>query len=288
MATLAIKGHATRGKEVIEILETLGGKKKYLFKGDFLGHIYFINQEGCIDQQIRTNEGFDIYTLEEFLEKYPYKVGDKVIVKGLSEYPKIINFMKWVDGDIHYSIDNETWFLPSALQPYKEETMEIKPNQIKNNSAFIDLSNAEYNNVEEIELLCLDKFDVKQDGTKLVLVKKSKYPKSYAECAEVIGWASAYIDGYNGKLIKCLQKLLICRDTYWKIAGEEMGLGKPWEPEYLSKHYIFTIENCGGNIIKNAITDKWRSRVLVFPTEEMCDMFYENFKEMIEVCKELL
>lgn len=31
---LAIKGHPTRGKEVIEILEMLGGKNKFNFKGN--------------------------------------------------------------------------------------------------------------------------------------------------------------------------------------------------------------------------------------------------------------
>ena len=288
MAQLAIKGHNTRGTEVIEILEMLGGINTHNLYGDENYAYYTIDSDNEIKAGIYVfgDEELLIFALEEFLEKCPYKVGDKVIVKGLSEYPKIINFMKWVDGDIHYSIDNETWFLPSALQPYKEETMEIKPNQIKNNSAFIDLSNAEYNNVEEIELLCLDKFDVKQDGTKLVLVKKSKYPKSYAECAEVIGWASAYIDGYNGKLIKCLQKLLICRDTYWKIAGEEMGLDKPWGPDWCSQDSKYIIANKAGVLQRNEVSHY--SRLLAFPTAEIRDTFYENFKELIELCKDFL
>lgn len=33
MANLAIKGHATRGSEVIELLEMLGGINKYKHKG---------------------------------------------------------------------------------------------------------------------------------------------------------------------------------------------------------------------------------------------------------------
>lgn len=40
MANLAIKGHPTRGKEVIEILEMLGGKEKHLFGGNGPGYYY--------------------------------------------------------------------------------------------------------------------------------------------------------------------------------------------------------------------------------------------------------
>ena len=31
-----------------------------------------------------------------------------------------------------------------------------------------------------------------------------------------------------------------------------------------------------------------RNAILAFPTEEMRDAFYENFKDLIEQCKELL
>lgn len=29
-----------------------------------------------------------------------------------------------------------------------------------------------------------------------------------------------------------LQTLLICRNAYWKMAGEQMGFGKSWEPNW--------------------------------------------------------
>jgi hypothetical protein len=38
---LAIKGHQTRGKEVIELLEMMGGNNKYLYDGSD-GFVYFI------------------------------------------------------------------------------------------------------------------------------------------------------------------------------------------------------------------------------------------------------
>ena len=88
MANLAIKGHATRGKEVIEILKILGGKnQKYVYSGKDTLHYYFIdNETGDIRAKLYTDNCWTkviyiIFTLEEFLEKYPYKVGDKILVK---------------------------------------------------------------------------------------------------------------------------------------------------------------------------------------------------------------
>ena len=57
MKQLAIKGHATRGKEVIEILEmlgglfhpTLGGKDEDMYNGAAQDWVYIINREGFID-----------------------------------------------------------------------------------------------------------------------------------------------------------------------------------------------------------------------------------------------
>ena len=127
------------------------------------------------------------------------------------------------------------------------------------------------------------------NAQKIVLEKKkNKYPKSYEECYKIMGvkLSDCYIQGYKSPLLEDLQELLICRDAYWKIAGEEMGLGKPWEPDwgYDDTKYVLFFN-------KNEICHEMMrhtSYVLAFPTEEMRDDFKENFKELIEICKELL
>jgi hypothetical protein len=82
-------------------------------------------------------------------------------------------------------------------------------------------------------------------------------------------------------------RLILCRDTYWKIAGEEMGLGKPWQPNWDDedeyKYGLFRLRNL---IYKD--TAAINPTLLIFPTQEMRDVFYENFKDLIEQCKELL
>lgn len=119
--------------------------------------------------------------------------------------------------------------------------------------------------------------------------KISKYPTSYEECCKITeDVADASLTCFACKLLNDFQKLLLCRDAYWEIAGDAMGLGKPWEPETPSRQYVFVIENVGGKIQKNEITSMMLNRILSFPTEEMRDAFYDNFKNRIESCKTLL
>lgn len=84
MKTLAIHGHPTRGREVIEILEMLGGINKAALGGDSL-YIYYIDCNNRIDLSSKLQDKFVTFHLEEFLQKYPYKVGDNVKFKGLQK-----------------------------------------------------------------------------------------------------------------------------------------------------------------------------------------------------------
>ena len=129
---------------------------------------------------------------------------------------------------------------------------------------------------------------------KIVLEKKKpKYPRTINECREIledatgdeVGWYA--IDGWQFDLLEKMQKLLICRDAYWEIAGEEMGLGRRWKPDWNNDSQFKYIIICRRDKVnKNIYTAK--NCILDFPTEEMRDAFYNNFKELIEECKELL
>ena len=140
------------------------------------------------------------------------------------------------------------------------------------------------------------------NATKIVLEKKRKeYPKTFEECCKILGLLNVdlcfnadYRSFEASKeqwkrlgLMNQFYQLLICRDAYWKIAGEEMRLGNSWKPRwndgYQKKYCIY---NDRDDIQKG----DWHftNSILAFPTEEMRDEFYENFKEEIEICKELL
>lgn len=100
MANLAIKGHPTRCTEVIQLLEMLGGNNANNCYGKYCDRVYYINENGYIDQDftphIEQDTKFIIFSLEEFLEKYPYKVGNKVIAYAegcLAQFT--IQAMRW-------------------------------------------------------------------------------------------------------------------------------------------------------------------------------------------------
>ena len=134
------------------------------------------------------------------------------------------------------------------------------------------------------------------NASKIVLKKKKpKYPQTYEECAEIIvEYTGSDCNpkgcmGYKSTLLTSFQKLLICRDAYWKIAGEEMGLSKDlsWVPDWLCLDPLYVILYQYHDIYK-AEVNGGTSCILAFPTEEMRDIFCEAFKEYIEKCKELL
>lgn len=139
---------------------------------------------------------------------------------------------------------------------------------------------------DKVEIM-LDNYEIKEENGKYYAVKKkSKYPSSYKECCDVLNIPNderyIYIDvplSYN-KLLVAFTKLFICRNAYWKIAGN----WKPfWNDLSQDKYSIFQ----DSYEIKFSIVLS-TNIVLSFPTMEMRDSFYENFKDLIEQCKELL
>ena len=119
--------------------------------------------------------------------------------------------------------------------------------------------------------------------------KKPEYPKTYEECEKILGLEDSIIEGclgYEYKLLNAFQKLLMCRDAYWKIAGDELELSKPWEPDWNGHEFKYGLKFMGHRIEKTS--EMTVSHVICFSTEEMRDAFYENFKDLIEQCKELL
>ena len=143
------------------------------------------------------------------------------------------------------------------------------------------------------------------NATKIVLEKKKKeYPKTYEECCYVLGFENTELvfeDDYRNinpskeqwkrlGLINQFNKLLICRDAYWKLYGEEMGLGKPWEPDwYGGSLYLFYYNPQKDEFVKAHYSlGGSANSAFVFPTAEMRDAYMENFDPDIEKCKLLL
>lgn len=174
------------------------------------------------------------------------------------------------------------------------EEFTINAEDIKSSKIVITAQEAKINcdqfvTPNKVEIILGDNFEVvEEDGKWFIAKKQNQYPKTYKECCDILGISTMDNDaqGYKGNLIIRFQELLIARDAYWKIAGNEMGLGKPWENNGKNVYVI----GCGidGEIIKDFLEHPVFRYVLAFPTKEMRDAIYENLKELIEICKELL
>ena len=148
-------------------------------------------------------------------------------------------------------------------------------------------------------------YELKQEGEKWFAVKKKpKYPKTYEDCCKVLDFCGEYFfttyeEGIhlpeNNNIVKIhqilkstsiLTKLIICRNAYWKIAGDEMGLGKPWEPTH--KDSVFSISRMHSKIVTECHLGG--CCIFEFPTAEMRDAFKasDEISKLIEECKEFL
>ena len=321
MARLAIKGHETRGKEVIQLLEMLGGNvdKKILSTaniGDILNpHVYFFDPDSSdnrivwyyllgLEEDGRASEMM-FFTLEEFLEKYPYKVGDRVtyLADKLLETQVITN-MRWDSNydcvlyyldnyniikvdDILYKIGSPEDNIPTIQDKTTVETIKgtFKPSE--ETLVKIDFTR-ELCIADEVEVILGDYEFVLKDGNTYFVKKKHQYPKTYDECCDILGIEdreNGYC-GYEYELLGEFQKLYICRNAYWKIAGKEMGLDGPWKPDWGDTSIKYCLERDFDAINKNVSNHK--GHTFAFPTAEMRNAFYEHFKGLIEDCKELL
>ena len=133
MAQLAIKGHATRGKEVIQLLEMLGGGNAYNLGGaETSGFYYIFKDNNKIIYGLSTIvENVIVYTLEEFEEEFPYKVGDEVIAYAEGCLAKFtIQDIRWNYelNKVEYKICSSWLDASLIMQLFKEELTMKKTN----------------------------------------------------------------------------------------------------------------------------------------------------------------
>ena len=132
-------------------------------------------------------------------------------------------------------------------------------------------------------------FDCIKNNEIVLKPKHFEYPTTYKECCDVLHINTMDNDaqGYEADLIIRFQELLIARNAYWKIVGEQLGLGKSWEPDWENKEetkYCITTIN---NQVSILTTDVF-NYILSFPTREICSAFLNNFNLPIDKCKKLL
>ena len=254
-----------------------------------------------------------IFTLEEFLDKYPFKVGDKVFL-----YDNItlgcVTGMKWDEETVKYCVytSAECWCDVKDLlkwnaidlveKHYKEQdNMEttVESNKRDREDVLFDsiiwhLRNSVNNGKQHLSGGDCEAYFRKL--VKKVKMYKPVYPKTYVECCERVNACPTVSISYDSNedmlyndevdlTLLALRKLLICRNAYWKIAGEQMGLSGSWKPNWSDTNeevYGIQLSTDDTNMIYH------ESASFTFPTEEILNEFCKNFKYLIEQCKELL
>lgn len=254
-----------------------------------------------------------------------YNVGDRVLIKSIDWYnenkdddgivylsthvfiPEMVehcgtvvtikDVFEDIDDNVVYYMEEIVWdWTDEMIEGLAEEEFDLIPKfgEYSDNEP-LDIPTMTTDFVKEHGLPCPEGYIFKDENgneiltSKIILEKKKKeYPKTYEECVEILGHkADITHRGYKRDVLYSLQKLLVCRDAYWQIAGEEMGLSGSWKPDFASckSKYAITYYN---NVVSRYSEVDYDSTILVFPTEEMRDAFYENFKKEIEICKEFL
>ena len=278
-----------RSDNNIECGETFFTREMVLFCSSIMTIDYISPINGMDFYRMKEDKGQYCWTdemIEELVEeeskpKLKYKVGDEVRIKGTDIRGTVESIIR---GQLIVNYEG------SKIPYWPEDVVLMKSVEEETKPKYEDEVNGEYYSTPKYLVRPNGYQFVDENGNvinamKIVLEKKKKeYPKTYEECCEIIhSVPKFYVDThlYSGAL-GVLYKLLICRDAYWVIAGEEMGLDGLWEPDWNDEEqdkYGFH------NEVKYTIIN---SAIFVFPTEEMRDAFKENFKKEIKMCKELL
>ena len=293
---LAIRGDKERGNEVIALLEMLGGDNSDTqCQGIEVDFYYYIDTYGCINySDCLIEDEAEFFTLDEFYKNCPYKVGDRVLIPEYESEVRI-NRMVWDGWDVEYMVyrnDDEEWYTATELKNWNDDFYDVETKV--ESTGFMQLGKTfavifnDANYEDEVELQLGDYEIEVRNGKTYAVKKKPVYPNTYEECYDEdnIELHFIYVDKNERDLYESLIQLIRCRNAYWKIAGEQMGLGKPWEPNWTTFEGMPAIFRFRYNIVCDSIKDY--HCLLVFPTKEMRDAFYENFKDLIEECKEFL
>lgn len=280
---IAIQGHPTKGKEVIQLLESLGGINSLGQTGRCIGCAYYVDTVGIISSfgTCRHCGNRKIYTLEEFKREFPFKVGDRVISLTTGLIGTIIKLSE--NGIYHFNYDNGIYSCASAsyLKLYKEMKEE------RNIKLTLDKAKEWYKKGGELKEIALQAFSEKE---------LNPLPRSWEEFAANNARIGYYISA-DGKPLMCassgkLSSPHVCPSK--KSAEAHLALiqleqlrdcwRQGWKPECHSTSYAIKRSNDEIHVIQAYSV----SAFLSFPTKEMAEEFLKCFRDLIEKAGDLI
>ena len=289
---IAIKGHPTRGEEIISLLESLGGANTAL-SGNGLLCTYYIDDNNVIRYNDAPKD-YKVYTLEEFETQFPFKSGDKVI------FPVEIGWWSGtitsLTSDFKYQIKTEKhgylYIEPHklSLYPMKEE---------RNVTLTLEKAKEWYKKGGELKEIALKAFTEKE------LIALPRSWKEFCDQYSNINDTEYFIDNYSNieRLNDVVHNHCRLMNTDKNICPSQKSAEahlamiqleqlrdcwrQGWEPDWSdAKQVKFCICYYQG---KFKISTLYETRCfLSFPTYEMAKEFLECFRDLIEKAGDLI
>lgn len=288
---IAIQGHPTRGKEVIQILESLGGINRMYHSGRYTKYFYYISSnDKTIAWTTVRPQHLDVFTVKKFKKEFPFKIGDIVVALADHKSYKIIALENY-NNKLRYKLDNGFHYSPKALITYKEMKEE------RNITLTLDKAQEWYNKGGELKEIALQAFTEKE-LTKVDLPKTWEefcinFPIKNEECyvgaCSDITTVSECVEGRDIEMDRnvCPSKesaeahlamiqLEQLRDCYRGLFVTVIGM-PIWNISiYDGKPHIF-----------QAMWGKNQS-FLSFQSKEVAEEYLKNFKPLIEKAGDLI
>ena len=281
---IAIKGHPTRGKEIISLLESFGNTKTNL-SGNGELYTYYIDDNNVI-RYANAPKDYKVYTLEEFETQFPFKVGDKVTFKKIDTRPYTIkSFSVWSDGDIVCEFEETMLHYPlHELKYYKEMKEE------RNITLTLEKAKEWYKKGGELKEIALQAFSEKE---------LNPLPRSWAEFC--INHPVKFGETYIGTCSKFISRSVETRDSVYdryvcpskKSAEAHLAMiqleqlrdcwrqGLKLTPG--KSYYVIKLGFRGLDVYRFCTVE-----FLSFPTREMAEEFLVCFRDLIEKAKDLI
>jgi len=282
---IAIQGHPTRGKEVIQILKSLGGKNTDGLEGTYKT-FYYIDDKNEISDDHKKNfpPTYKLYTLEEFEKEFPFKIGDEVTIAGLPDFPKIITQMAWDCDEILYSFEdsNNTWFSAKALKKFKMK-------EERNITLTLDKAKEWYKKGGELREIALQAYSKEE---------LNPLPRSWEEFATNYARMGYYISS-DGKPLMCASS--------GKLSSPHVCPSKESAEAHLAMIQLEQLRDCYRGLFVTVIgMPVWnismydgKPRIfqamwgrnqsfLSFQSRKVAEEYLENFKPLIEKAGDLI
>ena len=278
----AIKGHPTRGKEVIQILESLGGKNIDKLEGTYKT-FYYINDENEIGDNHKDNmpPTYKLYTLEEFEREFPFKIGDEVITP-LGHIGTIIS-IKDNKYEVFFKIDSAL-ISPKRLKLYKEMKEE------RNVTLTLDKAKEWYKKGGELREIALQAFIEKE---------LNPLPRSWEEFCRnnPVQVGECWLENCDEIRKKELStnEARIYKNWIPSRKSAEAHLAmiqleqlrdcwrRGWVPTPGESYYVIKLGFKGLDVYRFCTVE-----FLSFPTREMAEEFLKCFRDLIEKAGDLI